>query len=80
MLIFSIVWVVLATTVTVIATTRRTAVRQDDGASPTEFPADAVEETGSRGKALTGFAVVYTLALLAGFVYISWQHGQELIK
>ena len=70
MLTYSIVWVVLAATVIVLAMNRKTATNLDRG--------DV--QTGESGKGLTVFAVVYGLLLLAGFVYVSWQHGLELIR
>jgi hypothetical protein len=70
MLIYSIVWVMLAATVIVIAMNRRTTASVDQG--------DV--QTGESGKGLTIFAMIYGLVLLAGFVYVSWQHGLELIR
>ena len=60
MLIFSIVWVILAAAVTVAATTRKTKTAREN----TDVPAR------ESGKALAFIAVVYGLALLGGFVYI----------
>jgi hypothetical protein len=62
MLTLSILWVVLAATVTMIATMRRTPaqVRQEAGAQVRES-----------GRALTLLAVIYGAALLAGFLYVS---------
>ena len=61
MLTLSILWVVLAATVTMIATMRKT-------------PATARQEAGAQvresGHALTLLAVIYGVVLLAGFVYI----------
>jgi hypothetical protein len=61
MLTLSILWVVLAATVTMIAIMRKT-------------PATARQEAGSQvresGHALTLLAVIYGVVLLAGFVYI----------
>jgi hypothetical protein len=70
MLTYSIVWLTLAATVIVIAMNRKTAPIEDQG--------DV--QTGETGKGVAAFAVVYGLVLLAGFVYVSWQHGLELIK
>lgn len=70
MLTYSIVWLVLAATVIVVAMNRRTAPVQDRG--------DA--QTSESGKGLAVLAFVYGAVLLAGFVYVSWQHGLELIK
>ena len=69
MLTYSIVWVVLAATVIVLAMNRKTAANLDQGEI----------QTGESGKGLAVLAVVYGLLLLAGFVYVSWQHGLELI-
>jgi len=70
MLTYSIVWVALAAAVIMIAMNRKTAANADQGEV----------QTGESGKGLAVFAVVYGLLLLAGFVYVSWQHGLELIK
>jgi hypothetical protein len=61
MLTLSILWVVLAATVTMIATMKKTpaTMRQEVGAQVPES-----------GHALALLAVVYGVALLAGFVYI----------
>jgi hypothetical protein len=62
MLAFSILWVVLAATVTVIANMRRTP-------SPVrELPGVSAPDSG-RGLAV--LAVVSSVALLAGFVYVT---------
>ena len=61
----SILWVALAGTVTIVASMRRS------GASV---------RARQSGKALTVVAVVYSLALLAGFLYIGWQHSLALLK
>ena len=61
MLTLSILWVVLAATVTMIATMRKN-------------PAMTQRETGAQvresGHALTLLAVIYGVVLLTGFVYI----------
>ena len=61
MLTLSILWVVLAGAVTLMATMKKAPAR--------------LQETGGQapesGKALTLLAVVYGLILLAGFVYVS---------
>ena len=66
----SILWVVLAATVTVVAMLRRASANQDQG--------DV--QVSQSGKALTAAAIVYSLVLLVGFLYIGWQHGLELMK
>jgi len=62
MLILSILWVVLAATAAMIATKRkaRARLRQDAGLQVRES-----------GRALLLLAVIYGVALLAGFVYVS---------
>jgi heme/copper-type cytochrome/quinol oxidase subunit 2 len=70
MMTFSVVWVVLAATVIVIAMLRRA------GASHHQ----AEVQVRQSGRALTVVAVIYSLVLLAGFLYIGWQHGLELMK
>jgi hypothetical protein len=67
---FSILWVVLAATVVVVASMRRSGVNQDQGGVQVRQP----------GKALTAVGIVYTLVLLAGFLYIGWQHSIQLMK
>jgi heme/copper-type cytochrome/quinol oxidase subunit 2 len=70
MMTFSVLWVVLAATVTVIAMMRR---------APTSHQQAEVQVRQS-GRALTVVAVIYSLVLLAGFIYVGWQHGLELMK
>jgi uncharacterized membrane-anchored protein len=60
---FSILWVVLAATVTIVA-------NQDQGEV----------RVRQSGKALTVVAIVYSLVLLVGFLYIGWQHGLALMR
>ena len=62
MLTLSILWVVLAATATMIATKRkaRARLRQNAGLQVRES-----------GRALLLLAVIYGVALLAGFVYVS---------
>jgi phosphatidylglycerophosphate synthase len=67
---FSILWVVLAATVTIVASMRRSGANQDHGEV----------RVRQSGKALTVVAVVYSLVLLAGFLYIGWQHGLALMR
>jgi phosphatidylglycerophosphate synthase len=67
---FSILWVVLAATVTIVASMRRSGANQDHGAV----------RVRQSGKALTAVAIVYSLVLLVGFLYIGWQHSLELMK
>ncbi len=67
---FSILWVVLAATVIVVANMRRSGGNQDQGDVQ-------VRQTG---KVLTAVGIVYSLVLLAGFLYIGWQHSIQLMK
>ena len=69
MLAFSVLWVVLAATVTVIAMLRRTI---------TDVKGEAL--VSESGKTITVIAIVYSLVLIAGFLYVGWQHSLELIK
>ena len=62
MLTLSILWVVLAATVTLTATLRK---------APAKLSQDPGERTSESGRALMLLAVVYGMALLAGFVYVS---------
>ena len=71
MMTFSVVWVVLAAAVTVIAMMRRASTNP----RPVEVPVNR-----QSGKGLTVVAVIYSLVLLVGFLYVGWQHGVELIK
>ena len=66
---FSIVWVVLAATVTLVAMMHRAGANQDQ----------VQVRIRQSGKALPAVAIVYSLVLLAGFLYIGWQHGLELL-
>jgi phosphatidylglycerophosphate synthase len=66
----SILWVVLAATVTIVASIRRSGANQDQGEV----------RVRQSGKALTVVAIVYSLVMLAGFLYIGWQHSLELMK
>lgn len=70
MLTYSIVWVGLAAAVIMIAMNRKTATNLDQGEV----------QAGESGKGFAVFAVVYGLLLLAGFVYVTWQHGLELMQ
>ena len=70
MLTLSIVWVALAATVIVVATIRKRSnhTQEDRSHSP------------ESGKAIGVLAIAYGLVLLAGFVYVGWTHGLELIR
>jgi len=70
MLTFSIAWVVLAATVTVLATIRRSSASQDQG--------DVQVNDSGNGTAI--FAVLCGVVLFAGFLYIGWQNGLALMK
>ncbi len=62
MLTLSILWIVLAASVCMIAILRR---------SPGDPVQDAGPQTRESGGALTVLAVVYGVVLLAGFLYVS---------
>jgi hypothetical protein len=66
----SILWIVLAASVIVLAMRRKTDPTQNCG----------VSRANQSGKALALVAIVYSLVLVAGFLYIGWQHGVEFIK
>ena len=68
---FSILWVALAGMVTIVTMLRRSAVRQQQSE-----PIEAVQSAKGLGAA----AIACNLVLLAGFLYIGWQHGLELLK
>jgi len=70
MLTFSIAWVVLAATVTVLATIRRTSTNQEQG--------DV--QVGDSGNGMAIFAVLCGIVLLGGFLYIGWQNGLALMQ
>ena len=69
MLTYSIVWLALAATVILIAMSRRTAPIEDQG--------EIQDSESSRGIAV--LAIIYGTVLLAGFVYVTWQHGLGLL-
>ena len=62
MLTLSILWVVLAASVTMIATMRK---------APASVRSNASTRVRESGHALTVLAVIYGLTLLGGFVYVS---------
>lgn len=72
---FSMAWVVLAATVIVIAMLRRASVPQVQGNRD-----QGGVQIGQTGKVLTLVGVIYSIVLLAGFLYIGWQHGLVLVK
>jgi len=76
MLTYSIVWLVLAAAVIIIAKNRRTPALQNSCEAPVPSEPMAANERGS-GFAL--LAIVYGLLLLAGFVFVSWRFGLELL-
>lgn len=63
MMTFSVVWILLAAMVTLFAMMRRAV------------PARAQAEVQARqsGRALSVVAILYSLVLIAGFLYIGWQ-------
>lgn len=63
MMTFSVIWVLLAATVIVLAMLRRTGSAKGQ----------AEVEVSQSGKALILVAVGYSVALIAGFLYIGWQ-------
>jgi len=72
---FSIAWVVLATTVILIAISRKA------GLDPVQGKQEQGEiQIGQTGKVMTLAGIIYSMVLLAGFLYIGWQHGLELVK
>lgn len=62
MFAFSIIWLVLAVAVIVVATARRSESVQQQA---------SVRETSTRGNAVVFLAAIYGLALFAGFLYLS---------
>ena len=60
-LAFSIVWLLLAVTVTLFAMRRRAGANGQD---------QAEQEHSPSGNALVFLAAIYSLALLAGFLYV----------
>ena len=69
MLTLSIIWLVLATAVTIVATARKQVM----GANSSEA---RDPETGS---ALAVLAIAYGVILLAGVLYVGWHHSTGLI-
>lgn len=76
MLTYSIVWLALAAAVIIIARRRSAPALQNACPAPVTGETSAAGEHGS-GLAL--LAILYGLLLLAGFVYISWRYGLELL-
>ena len=68
MLTLSIVWLVLATAVTVIATSRR------------RMTASNPETRAETGSSLAVLAIAYGIILLIGFVYVGWHQSAGLIR
>jgi hypothetical protein len=62
MLTLSVLWVVLAAAVTMIATFRK---------EPPRIEREAVSQVRESGRTLTFLALIYGIVLLAGFAYIS---------
>lgn len=60
--ILAISWVVLAATAVVLATMRKTPLADEDNTSGSKRES---------GRALTALALIYGMALLAGFIYVS---------
>jgi len=63
MITFSVVWILLAAMVTLAAMMRRSV----------PAPARAEVQAHQSGKALSVVAILYSLILIAGFLYIGWQ-------
>ena len=66
----TIAWVVLAVTVTVLAMLRRAATVPNNGEA----------QVRKSGKVLAVLAIVYSLVLIVGFVYIGVQSSLGWIK
>ena len=91
MLVFSVVWILLAVTVVALATMRKFATREENDClhvSDVDAPlvarqlsmAQRLERIDKWGKTLTAVLVIYGLALLAGYLYVGWQDSQNLLK
>jgi hypothetical protein len=91
MFAFSIVWVVLATAVVVLATVRKFASVDEENYTPIRasepqplHPQGATVRQSSAmdqwGQIVTGVAALYCLTLLSGFLYIGWQNTQQILK
>jgi len=63
MMTFSVIWVLLAATVSVLAIMRR--------AGANNVQSDV--QVRQSGRALMAAAILYSLVLIAGFLYIGWQ-------
>ena len=70
MLTFSIAWVVLAATVTVLATIKKSAANQE--------PGDV--QVGVSNNTMAILALVCGIVLLGGFIYIGCQNTLALLK
>ena len=77
MLTLSIAWVVLAATATIAFILTKSESRE-----PHQEMAHAIEPGKlNRGSVLSSCILgVYGIALLAGFLYITWQQGIQLIR
>lgn len=76
---FSILWIVLASAVIVIALMRKS------GAASAAVNSNVLKRVvdgnlRQPGPTLTVLGVIYSLVLLAGFLYIGWQHSLEFLK
>jgi len=91
MLAFSILWVVLATAVVLLATVKKAASREEGGFLHVRDAegriihqqvavAQRLDSIDQWGKLVTGAAVVYGLLLLAGFCYVGWQNSQQILR
>ncbi len=68
-MILSLVWVLLAAAVSLLTMIRKAGAKSDCGQL----------QVRQSGKALTA-GVIFSLALLGGFLYLTWQYGMELVK
>ena len=91
MLVFSVVWILLAVTVVTLATLRKFATRTQNDClhiSDVEAPlvaqqltmAQRLERIDKWGKTLTAVLVIYGLALLAGYLYVGWNDSANFLK
>ena len=77
MLTLSILWVVLAAAATIAFMLKRSG-NPESQRETAQAPALGALR---RGSVLSSCAlVIYGIALLAGFLYITWQHGLQLIR
>jgi len=82
-----VIWAVLATIVMALALWRKFATRDEDDylhvddtrATAKQFSlAKTLDAVDKWGKVLTAIVVIYGIGLLAAYMYISWNEGNQI--